>query len=108
MTKDILIVSLEQYQKGKTYTEGVLKDIEAYLIHNMPWVSTEERLPSSDPEDPWKQEVGISKEVLCFSKSHGVRFGAYHWRSNKWVLEGIFSQKGPHVEYWMEVIPPRF
>ena len=70
------------------------------------WVAVSERLPEIDHSDKWNSEYKITKDVLCWSKEWGMRFGRYFYSAEFWTINGVTSSNGVTVEYWMAVEPP--
>lgn len=72
----------------------------------MRWVAVSERLPEIDTSDKWNSDNKITKDVLCWSKEWGMRFGRYFYSAGFWTINGVTSSNGVIVEYWMDVTPP--
>lgn len=72
----------------------------------MRWVAVSERLPEIDTSDKWSNDNKITKDVLCWSKEWGMRFGRYFYSAGFWTINGVTSSNGVIVEYWMDVKPP--
>lgn len=84
----------------------LLKGIVNDFNKGMKWVSVSDDLPPIDTDDAYNEENGISKEVMCFSKQFGLRFGRYYYNSGHWIVDGFISSKGIHNEFWCEIILP--
>ena len=72
----------------------------------MRWVAVSERLPEIDTSNKWNNDNKITKDVLCWSKEWGMRFGRYFYSAGFWTVNGVTSSNGVTVEYWMDVKPP--
>ena len=70
------------------------------------WISVNERLPEIDTADEWNKQNKITKNVICWSKEWGMRFGRYFYLNEFWTIDGVHSSNGIRVEYWTEVKPP--
>lgn len=72
----------------------------------MKWIHVSQ-LPPIDESNEWNKTHQISKDVLCFSKNWGMRFGRYFHLSGRWSIDGVTSSNGVVVENWMEINPPK-
>lgn len=70
------------------------------------WISVEERLPEVDETDDWNRLNKISKDVMTYSKTWGMRFGRYFHHAGFWTVDNVSSSNGIEVEYWKEITPP--
>jgi hypothetical protein len=70
------------------------------------WVLASERLPEIDESEGFRFTGKISKDVLCYSKEWGMRFGRYFHLSGFWMINGVTSSDGVVVEYWTDIEKP--
>ena len=71
------------------------------------WISVDDRLPKIDTSNKWNNDNKITKDVLCYSKEWGMRFGRYFHLAGFWTVNGVTSSKGIDVEFWKEINPPQ-
>ena len=96
------------FHDGREINLGDL--LEEYAQQSQPsgmrWVSASERMPDIDTSDKWNNDNKITKDVVCWSKEWGRRFGRYYYNSGRWSIDGVLSSNQIVIEYWVDLTNP--
>lgn len=94
----------KHFEKNEVELENIIR--RAMDIYVSKWISVEDKLPEVDETDDWNRLNKISKDVMTYSKTWGMRFGRYFYNAAFWTVDNVSSSNGIEVEYWKEITAP--
>lgn len=110
-TKNVFYTPDGKFEATDEFGESLVADaLEEYAQQSQPsgmrWVSASERMPDIDTSDKWNNDNKITKDVVCWSKEWGRRFGRYYYNSGRWSIDGVLSSNQIVIEYWVDLTNP--